>query len=173
MFGLYSDDEVNYIFSNSSDGVKGISSRAYELHNKRPGFFTPYKNGSHAVGGVVAPIIYPVFGAVLAGYSLFFAAIASVVCVGSLLTAAGAYCLKNTSLYNEAQLTAGWALEFIGVTLLTAAMSTLLTVLCIPYNLAKLATRSAATLAAGITGYSDAYIEPEEFKEPSCTLDFF
>jgi hypothetical protein len=173
MFGLYGDSEVNYIFSNHNASAEGIASRAYELYKKRPGFFTPYKNGSHVVGGVVAPLIYPVSGVVLAGYSLIFAAIASVVSVGSLLVAGGAYLLENTALYNDAQKMAGWALKFTGVALLTAAISTLLAVLSIPHGMVNLVTRSGATIAAVITGYSDGYKEPEEFKDSDRRIGFF
>ncbi|WP_148263569.1 hypothetical protein [Legionella drancourtii] len=173
MFGLYGDREVNYIFSNHNSSVEGIASRAYELYKKRPGFFTPYKNGRHIVGGVVAPLIYPVAGVVLAGYSLIVSAIASVVFVGSLLVAGGAYLLENTALYNDAQGIAGCALKFTGVALLTAAISTLLAVLSIPHGMAHLVTRSGASIAAFTTGYSDGYKEPEEFKDSDHTIGFF
>lgn len=173
MFGLFYDSEVNYIFSNNDDGPVEIAYKAYESYKERPGFFTPYKNVAHFVGGIAAPVIYPVAGGFAAVYSLFVAAGSALVCAGTLLVAGVARLLGCADLCDNSFLVAGCAFKFIGAALLNAAVSALLCIFSIPNSVATLVTRTGATLASLTVGYTDGYEEREEYKEEDNVLPCF
>lgn len=173
MLGLYGAREVNYIFSNEADDLEKITTRALETYKTRPGFFTPYKKVSHAVGEAIAPVVYPIAGGVVAVFSLLAAAVSTVCCVGAFLVAVGASVFDNPKLCNEAFDFAGLALHFVGTALISAVMAATLGGLSVPHSVFSLITRSGATAAHWMTGYDDNHVySAEEEENKDSTLVF-
>lgn len=62
MLGLISLDEISYVLNDRDDPnhlLSGEAKRFIEIYKKRPGFFMPYQDGKEFVGGLIAPVIYP------------------------------------------------------------------------------------------------------------------
>ncbi|MDR3501300.1 MAG: hypothetical protein P4L79_01795 [Legionella sp.] len=170
MLGLYGKREVNYIFSNDAEDMEEVASRALETYSARPGFFTPYKNVTDAVGEVIAPVVYPLAGGTVAVFSVFSAALAATFGIGCLLVAAGASLFDDPTLANEAFDLVSGTLQFIGNLLVMAIVAAAVGVLSFPHSVASLITRSVATAAQFTTGYTDDYEYPEE--EEYCCLSY-
>ncbi|WP_058535525.1 hypothetical protein [Legionella saoudiensis] len=165
MLGLYGEREVNYIFSNDVNSMEEAASRALETYRTRPGFFTPYKKVTHAIGEFIAPVIYPLAGGTLAVFSVFSAALAATFGIGCLLVAMGASLYDNPTLANEAFDWVSGTLQFIGNALVLAVVAAAVGILSFPHSVASLVTRSLATAAHFTTGYTDNYEYPEEDEE--------
>ncbi|AWN74606.1 hypothetical protein LEAN103870_14150 [Legionella anisa] len=144
MLYLIGEEEVNYIFGGRT--FNEITHRAIKTYKKRPGFFTPYKNGYEFVGELIAPGVYPLAGIVTAGFSAFASIVSAVVCIGALLVAAGSALFSASELRDDALYFAGSALYFSGIALLTAAMSALLGIISFPHSVLSVVTRSVATV---------------------------
>ncbi|USQ13100.1 hypothetical protein J2N86_10400 [Legionella lytica] len=168
MFGLYGQREVNYIFSNDAGSMEEIARRALDTYSERPGFFTPYKKVSHAVGEFIAPVVYPFAGGTVAVFSVLSAALAATFGIGCLLVAAGASLYDDPTLANEAFDLVSTTLQFIGNALVTAIVAAALGVLSFPHSIASLITRSVATAVHFTTGYTDEYEYPEEDEDGTC-----
>ncbi|MCE0724110.1 MULTISPECIES: hypothetical protein [Legionella] len=148
MVYLIGEKEINYIFEGRT--LKEITHRAIHTYKKRPGFFTPYENGEEFVEELLAPVVYPLAGIVVAGFSAFAAVGSVVVCIGSLFVAAGSELFSAPKLRDNALQFAGYALYFSGIALLTAAISALLAIISFPHSVLSVVTRPVATvLAAG------------------------
>lgn len=145
MLYLIGEAEVNYIFDNG-DSVEKIAYRAIETYRRRPGFFTPYRDGYEFAGELIAPALYPMAGIVTSGYSVLAAVATTVACIATLLFATGAALCGATKLRNDALTFAGLGLQFVGIALFTSAVSALLAIISFPHSLASIVTRSAATL---------------------------
>ena len=149
MFHLIGQEEVDFIFTGPGDSAMDIASRAVYTYRNRPTFFTAYQSPGEFAGEIIAPILYPLAGSVVCVYSLFAAAIAAAVCVGSLLVAAGAALFGSVGVRDEALEVSSLALQFAGVALLTSAVSALLAIVSLPHSLLSLASRSVFTLGKG------------------------
>lgn len=168
MLGLYGEREVNYIFSNDAKSMDDIASRALEMYSVRPGFFTPYKNVTHAVGELIAPVVYPLAGGTFAVFSVFSAALAATFGIGCLLVAVGASLYDNPTLANEAFDLVSDTLQFIGNSLVFAIVAATVGIFSFPHSVASVITRSVATAVQFTTGYTDDYEYPEEEEGYPC-----
>ncbi|MGL5742243.1 MAG: hypothetical protein ACRCXC_06695 [Legionella sp.] len=145
MLHLIGEEEVNYIFE-SGDSIEGIARRAIKTYRNRPGFFTPYRDGYEFAGELIAPIVYPLAGAVTCVYAAFAAVAAMAACIAGFLVASGAALFCAAELRDDALEFSGLALQFAGIALFTSAVSVLLAIISFPHSVASLVPRSAATL---------------------------
>ncbi|PWY54985.1 hypothetical protein DGG96_14380 [Legionella qingyii] len=150
MLYLIGEKEVNFILDGQT--FEELTRRAINTYRDRPGFFTPYKNRYEFIGELIAPGIYPFAGIVTAGFSVYAAALAAVICIGALLVAAGSALFRAPKLSDDALQFAGFMLCFAGVALLTAAVGALLAIISFPHSLVSVVTRSAASINALISG---------------------
>lgn len=165
MLGLYGEREVNYIFSSDAKSMEEIANRALETYSARPGFFTPYKDVSAAVGELIAPVVYPLAGGTVVVFSVLAAALAATFGIGCLLVATGASLFDNPTLANEAFDLVINTLQFIGNALVFAIVAAEIAIISFPHSIVSLITRSVATVAHHTTGYTDDYEYPEEEDE--------
>ncbi|MFJ1268025.1 hypothetical protein ACD661_05610 [Legionella lytica] len=168
MLGLYGEREINEIFSSDAKSMEDIASKALEMYSARPGFFTPYKNASVAIGELISPVVYPLAGGTTAVFSVLAAAIAATFGIGCLLVATGASLFDDPTLANEAFDLVSGTLQFIGNALVLAIVAAAAGILSIPHSITSLITRSVATVAHHTTGYTDDYEYPEEDGDCSC-----
>ena len=87
---MFAKREETYGFGKKEDT---FAKRVYTYYTT--GFFTPYKNFKDAGLAVAPPIVLPVLAGLVAPLLLLGAAVASLVFVGGLLTAAGAYAFNS------------------------------------------------------------------------------
>lgn len=153
MLGLISLDEISYVLNDRDDPnhlLSGEAKRFIEIYKKRPGFFMPYQEGKEFVGGLIAPVIYPLGFAALGLVGIIAGVVLPFAALGSWFVGIGAGVLGYTPLHNDALTAASQFLSFTGYVLANAASSLLLAVLSIPCSLITLATRSLANVGADV-----------------------
>ncbi len=152
MLGLVNEKEFGEVFDGYSshflDTTKLISRKGWSTYRKRMNFFTPYKNGAHLAGELIAPVLYPAYGLVLSAVSLIVTPFAALIGLGCLLFAGGATLFGYKGQGNRALDCANLAFAFSGISLLTAIISAILGLLSFFNSLASLLTRSITTLVS-------------------------
>lgn len=165
MLGLATLDELSFVLDSSNDlpedfCFSGERRRFVETYKRRPGFFQPYRNSNEFIGGILAPILYPLELITLGTFGGLVAAIAPAICVGSLLFAFSAAAFGATEQGENALEVAALSLYVTGYALVLSAASFLLAILSIPCSLTALGTRTFSTIGSEILDcMSDATTE--------------
>lgn len=146
MLGLVTVDEcwdvINFSKDHANDRfLQGQTRRFFETYRKRSGFFKPYEGRAQLIGGLLAPLFYPIVLGVFSSIALMCAAIGSALSLSCLLIAAGTALLGNSELCDDAIETASTLFYITGLALVAAAVSVFLAMASILHSLCSLVTR--------------------------------
>jgi hypothetical protein len=142
-------DVVNFAKDRDSDWfLEGPIKRFVKTYQIRPGFFTPYRDVRHFLGGAIAPVVYPTALTFFSAMAAVCAAIGSTLGVGCLLIGAGSALFGQHELCDESIENTSIAFKIAGLALVAIAISTFLIAVSLFHAPLSFLTRSGASLVS-------------------------
>lgn len=167
MLGLVTVDEcwdvINFSKDHANDHfLQGQTRRFFETYRKRPGFFKPYEGRAQLIGGLLAPLVYPLVLSFFSGLTLLCAAVGGTLSLGCLFIAAGTALLGNSELCDDSIETASTLFYITGLALVAAAVSVFLAVASTLHSLCSVVTRLVASASCSVKKIDQVVVEPED-----------
>lgn len=142
--------EPSNLDENIDINFEQVADEVIKYYNKRPGFFSPYKNPYDFIDGLAAPVVLPACFGVASALFLAGSAVTGMVTAGSLIGAAGAALFDEDDLLVASLGVASVAAVICGGAALIGAGLAILTVLSIPFTLTEFVTRTLSTIVSPI-----------------------